>query len=68
MGTPPPTRPVLPPWGTTGTPSSAQTRMTSATSAVLPGSTTSGVLPRQRPVKSTQYPAVTEGSVATRVI
>ena len=51
-GTPPPTRPVLPPWGTTGRPASCRRAMTAATSAVLPGRTTAAAFPAKRPVQS----------------
>ena len=51
-GTPPPTRPVLPPWGTTAKPALAQTARVAATSAVEPGRTTTGVAPWNRPVQS----------------
>ena len=40
----PPTRPVLPPWGVTATPASAQIPITAATWAVLPGRARSGVV------------------------
>ena len=45
-GTDPPTRPVLPPCGTTAIPACAQTRMQSATSAVVAGRATSMAGPR----------------------
>src|ERR1700730_3081206 len=38
-GTPPPTKPVLPPWGTIATPAARQARTTAATSAVVAGRT-----------------------------
>ena len=46
-GTPPPTRPVLPPCGTTGTPAAAQARTTAATSAVVRGRTAARASPRK---------------------
>ena len=47
-GTPPPTRPVLPPCGTTLAPWAAQARTTAATSAVLAGRTTASARPWKR--------------------
>jgi hypothetical protein len=44
-GTPPPTRPVLPPCGTMLTSCSPQACTTAATSSVLPGRTTASALP-----------------------
>ena len=41
-GTEPPTRPVLPPWGTRAVPLAAQAATTAATSSVEPGRTTAG--------------------------
>src|SRR5579883_1707705 len=64
-GTPPPTSPVFPPWGTRGTPVSRQTSRTPATSAVDRGRTTAGVVPQKRPVQSLAKAAHTSGSVAT---
>ena len=52
-GTPPPTIPVLPPWGTIETPCSRQTATTAATSSTEEGRTTAGAAPRNRPVQST---------------
>jgi hypothetical protein len=64
-GTPPPTRPVLPPWGRIGTPAWAQALMTSATSLVEAGRTTA----RQGPVnlldQSVTYGATSSGAVST---
>ena len=45
-GMPPATMLVLPPWGTTAVLVSAQIATIAATSAVLPGCSTSGVTPR----------------------
>ena len=56
--TPPPTRPVFPPCGTTGRPASVHRASTAATSAVSRGRTTAGVCPWKRPVQSTAKPAV----------
>ena len=44
-GVPPPTRPVLPPCGTTATFSAAHSPTTAATSPVLAGRTTASALP-----------------------
>jgi hypothetical protein len=57
-GTPPPTRPVFPPCGTTATPAPVHRARTAATSAVSRGRTTAGVWPWKRPVQSTAKPAV----------
>ena len=62
-GTDPPTSPVLPPWGTTPTPASAQARSTPATSAVEAGRTTASAVPDQRRVQSVSYDARRSGSV-----
>ena len=51
-GTPPPTRPVLPPWGTTATSCSLHHARTAATSSVEPGRTTAAARPTNRPVQS----------------
>ena len=64
-GTDPPTRPVLPPWGTTAAPASPHARSTAATSSTAPGRTTAGVDPTKRPVQSRTWPATTSGSVST---
>ena len=64
-GTAPPTRPVFPPCGTTGTPAAAHRRTTSATSGREPGRTTATEDPLNRPVQSLSYEARTEGSVST---
>ena len=44
-GTPPPTRPVLPPCATTGTPAAAQAFTMAATSPVEPGRTAATAWP-----------------------
>ena len=64
-GTPPPTRPVLPPCGTTAAPESAQRPTTAATCWASAGRATSKASPRNRPVQSVAYDAVTSGSVST---
>src|SRR5581483_1688836 len=64
-GTPPPTRPVLPPWGTTGRPAVDSAAMTAAASSVLPGRTTAAARPAKRPVQSVSNDAVSSGSVST---
>ena len=51
-GTPPPTIPVLPACGTTGTSSSVQAASTCATSSVVRGRTTSGAVPTYLPIQS----------------
>jgi hypothetical protein len=47
-GTPPTTKPVLPPCGTMGVPAAAHALTTAATSVVLPGRTTAKAWPRTR--------------------
>src|SRR5919201_184205 len=64
-GTEPPTRPVFPPWGTTATHASLHSRNTAATSSTVPGRTTAGVEPQNRPVQSTTWAATTSASVRT---
>jgi len=61
-GTPPPTSPVLPPWGTTGSPAWAQMRTTAATSSVEPGRTTAAQAPWKRPRSSARWAARAPGS------
>ena len=51
-GTEPPTSPVRPPWGSTGSSASVQIRTTAATSSVLPGRTTASTGPAKRPDQS----------------
>lgn len=51
-GTLPPTRPVLPAWGTTSAPATAHATRTADTSAVVPGRTTHVDGPEYRPVQS----------------
>src|SRR5690554_6007790 len=57
-GTAPPTRPVLPPCGTTGVSAAAHAATTAATSAVSAGRTTARHSPRHRPVQSVTCAAV----------
>ena len=51
-GTPAPTSPVFPPWGTTPRFALWQAASTAATSGVLPGRTTNAAGPPKRPVIS----------------
>ena len=51
-GTPPPTSPVLPPWGTRAIEAPRHRAMTSATSATVPGRITAEGVPVKRPVQS----------------
>ena len=64
-GTLPPTRPVLPPCGTSGAPALAHAATTAAVSAVSPGRTTSATSPAKRPVQSVAYDAVRSASART---
>jgi len=47
-------------------PCSRQAATMAATSSVVPGRRTAGVVPRNRPDQSTQYGAVSSGAVRTR--
>ena len=62
-GTDPPTNPVFPPCGNTGTPNDTHASTTAATSAVLAGRTTHTAGPRKRPDQSVTYDAIRSGSV-----
>ena len=62
-GTDPPTRPVLPPWGKTGTPAAAQARKTWEISSTEPGRTTARHGPPKRRVQS-----VTKGATRSSPI
>ena len=63
VGTDPPTRPVLPPCGTTATPPRAQSATTRATSSVLPGRTTHWAAAAYCRRQSVKYGFVSAGSV-----
>src|SRR5690606_17020327 len=59
----PPTRPLLPPCGTTAVRVSLASLRIAATSSTVPGRSTTGVRPRERSRISTRYASCKSGSV-----
>ena len=65
MGTLPPTRPVLPPCGTTGSRRAWQCARMRETSCVLPGRSASALWPRYLPIQSVLNGSSSVGAVMT---